>query len=120
MPKTLALFAAKNPHAWYKQFLNTTAIPNAALFGTLTMWGEFLTAITISVSCLYLAVKGDHKLVLLTLSLGLIGGIFLNLNFWLASAWMGPSGDSLNVLMLATELIGVYTILTKLKFFRKL
>src|SRR5215470_14351354 len=39
-PKRVAEFAAGNPIAWYKDFLETTVLPHAALFATLQTIGE--------------------------------------------------------------------------------
>src|SRR5258705_10486214 len=39
-PKRVAEFAAGNPIGWYKDFLEQTGLPNAALFAILQVWGE--------------------------------------------------------------------------------
>src|SRR5712691_2569421 len=44
-PKRVAEFAAGNPIGWYKEFLEQTVLPNAALFATLQVWGEVAVGI---------------------------------------------------------------------------
>src|SRR2546426_12082349 len=39
-PKRVAEFANGNPIEWYKNFLETTVLPNAHLFATLQAYGE--------------------------------------------------------------------------------
>src|SRR5437867_13452236 len=39
-PKRVAEFAAGNPVLWYKDFLETTVLPQAELFATLQTFGE--------------------------------------------------------------------------------
>ena len=39
-PKRVAEFAAGNPVGWYKDFLENTILPNAALFAKLQTYGE--------------------------------------------------------------------------------
>src|SRR5256885_14892550 len=39
-PKRVAEFAAGNPIGWYKDFLETTVMPQSRLFATLQAYGE--------------------------------------------------------------------------------
>lgn len=98
--------AEHNPYSWYKSFLQNTAIPNSIIFAQMVLWGEFLVAAAIIFSSVYL-LKKKNRFACIILILGLSGGFFLNLNFWLAFAWTSPSSDNLNLLMAAIELIGV-------------
>ncbi len=110
---TLTKAADKNPYPWFKQFLVLFAIPNSQIFGFLTLWGEFLTAIAITLGAiLYLSSK-QTKLVNWILLPGLVGGAFLNIIFWLGFGYTSPSTDSLNLLMAAVEIIGIFYILTE-------
>ncbi|KKS65546.1 MAG: hypothetical protein UV33_C0001G0024 [Candidatus Daviesbacteria bacterium GW2011_GWA1_42_6] len=111
--ETLSRFASKNPNAFYRDFLQNTAIPNSQTFGQLVMWGEALVAVAIVIPALYLIFqpKTKCKVTLWLLIVGLIGGAFLNLNFWLASGYTSPSSDGLNLLMLVTQVVGVLCIL---------
>lgn len=100
--------ADKNPHLFFKQFLTTVAIPNSQLFGLLVMWGEFLSAIAITLGAGMLLVNPKaNKSASLILILGLLGGAFLNITFWLGFGYSSPSTDSLNLLMAAIEIIGI-------------
>lgn len=103
--------AQNNPYLWYQEFLKNVAIPNSVLFGQLTLWGEALTAISIIGGALYLLIKNSSsKVAYFLLTGGLIGGLFLNINFWLAFSWTSPANDSLNLLMIMVELIGVVSL----------
>lgn len=106
----LTKVASGNPYSYYKQFLESVAIPNYVVFATLTMYGELLVSAAILVSSFILFANPDKKLFYVTLILGLIGGIFLNINFWLAFSYNSPAADSLNLLMLVIEIIGVTTL----------
>ncbi|MDO8498246.1 MAG: hypothetical protein Q7S44_00425 [bacterium] len=109
---TLTRFADKNPYPWYKDFLQNTAIPNSQVFGFLTFWGEFLVALSLTLGSLYLLLKmGKSGVVKSLLVLGLLGGMFLNMTFWLASGWMSASTDSLNLFMFVVGLISLVYVL---------
>lgn len=97
--------AEHNPYSWYKGFLQNTAIPNSIIFAQMVLWGEFLVAVAILFSSIYLLRK-QNRFVYIILILGLLGGFFLNLNFWMAFAWTSPAADNLNLLMGVIELVG--------------
>lgn len=112
MEGTLTKFASNNPYSFYKQFLNDIAIPNSELFGIVVLVGEALVAAALVIGVLNLLfVKSPKKIVVDSLLLGLLGGLLLNLMFWLASGWMSPSGDGLNLLMLVVEMVGFLYLL---------
>lgn len=110
--ETLGKFAGKNPYPLVKDFLQNTAIPNSQIFGLLTMWGELLSALAITGGVIYLITnpKG-HKTVVSIVALGLLGGMFFNVVFWLAAGWTSPSTDSLNLLMFATQVIALVGVM---------
>ena len=108
---TLGKFASNNPYPWFKNLLQTTAIPNSQMFGMMVMVGELVVAITITVSVLMMLAGKRSGLVHSILLLGLLGGLLLNGTFWLAAGWMSPSTDGLNLLMFSIELIGFFYLL---------
>lgn len=109
--ETLTKFASNNPHAWYKDILKQLAIPNTTVFGNVIMWGELLVSLLILTTTVYFLLKPEgSKAAAMLLMLGLVGGALLNLNFWLAAGWMSPSTDTLNLLMLGIEILGIVTI----------
>lgn len=118
---TLTKFASKNPYPWYTNFLKNVAIPNAMTYAYLTQWGEILSGVSIVGAALYLLTHQGNKenqgdrLAEFLLLCGLVGGAFLNLNFWLAAGWMSPSTDTLNILMMAIEIIGIVTFAIRIK-----
>lgn len=105
----------KNPYPWFKQFLTDVAIPNSMIFGTLTFWGEFLTAVTITVGAfiLLLSPKGNRWATLMLIG-GLAVGAFLNIIFYLGFGYSNPSTESLNLLMAFIEIIGVIVFIRDL------
>lgn len=103
---TLTKFASNNPNTWYKDLLHNVMIPNSQFLGNLIMWGEFATAILITLPSLYLLFNKSTVMEKFLL-IGLLGGLVLNLNFWFASGWTSSSTESLNLLMLTVELIGL-------------
>ena len=114
--KILTTTAQKNPHPWFKAFLLNMAIPNSQVFAALTMYGEFLTALSITFSCLYIIFsKSKKQIAYYLLIVGLVGGMFLNLNFWLGFGYTSPSTDTLNMLMFLVELIGAATLFSSRK-----
>ena len=116
LSSVLVKFASSNPYPFYKNFLQNTAIPNSVMLGNLVMWGEILTSLAITISVIFLLLYSRRsKAAIILLLAGLSGGSFLNLNFWLASAWTGAAADALNVLMMFTQLIGLVTLLLYLK-----
>ena len=110
--KILVKTANNSPYQEYKSFLENIAIPNSYLFGYLVMWGEFLVACSLTFSTLYLLLKNSHpKWIVLALIAGLGGGIFLNINFWLAFSTGNSGTDNLNLLMILIQLIAAYDLL---------
>src|SRR5215471_21109165 len=90
-PKRVAEFAAGNPIGWYKDFLETTVLPHAALFATLQTIGEVAVGLGL--------VFG------LMTRLAAIIGLFLTLNFTLATWWMGVFAQQGFHLLLITSMI---------------
>lgn len=114
--KTLAFFSSKNPYPFVKDFLQNIAIPNSALFGLLTMWGEFLIGLSLIICALFLTFSSKrNRAVILLLIAGSGGGMFLNAVFWLAAGWTSPSTESVNLLMFTVELSGLIYGLNLLK-----
>ncbi len=71
MPAVVTKQAAENPILWYKAFLEQTVLPNAPLFAHLTAWGEVLVGLSLTLGC--------------CAGLGALGGLWLALNYGLAS-----------------------------------
>src|SRR5262245_38963753 len=89
-PKRVAEFAAGNPVGWYKDFLEGTVLPNAKLWATLQGYGE-------------VAVGVGLVLGLLT-GLSALVGLFLALNYGLATQWMSFGQQGFHV-MLTTAMV---------------
>lgn len=112
---TLTKAAEKNPYPWFKQFLNSVAVPNSQIFGFLVQYGELFSALAITVGAI-LSLVNPHpsRWVTLVLAFGLAGGAFLNLTFWLGFGYTSVSTDSLNLLMLVVQVIALVVTLKQL------
>lgn len=112
---TMEKFASKNPYPWYKDFLQNVVQKNSDTFSFLVLWGELLTALSITAGSILLIVGVKDKKAVILLAGGLFGGMFLNAIFWLASGWTSPSSDSLNLLMFLVETVGLLYVLKLLR-----
>ncbi len=90
-PKRVAEFAAGNPVGWYKDFLEQTVLPNAALFATLQVWGEVAVGIGLVLG--------------LVTRLTALVGLYLALNFGLASQWMSFGQQGFHLLLVTSMVI---------------
>jgi thiosulfate dehydrogenase (quinone) large subunit len=90
-PKRVAEFAAGNPVGWYKEFLETTVLPNAPLFATLQAYGE----VAVGLGLVLGLVTGLTALV----------GLFMSLNFGLATQWMSFGQQGFHALLITSMLI---------------
>ena len=90
-PKRIAEFAAGNPVGWYKDFLEGTVLPNSRLFATLQTFGE--------------AAVGLGLILGLLTGLGALVGLFLSLNYGLASQWMSFGQQGFHVLLVTSMIV---------------
>ena len=93
-PKRVAEFAAGNPVGWYKDFLEGTVIPHAKLFAMLQTYGEVCVGIGLVLGLL----TGLSALV----------GLFLSLNYGLASQWMSFGQQGFHALLVTSMLIFLF------------
>jgi thiosulfate dehydrogenase (quinone) large subunit len=85
LPKRLAEFAAENPVLWYQQFLTETAIPHANLFAFLESFGEVGVGLGLTLG-------------LLT-SFSSLVGLFMSINFFVATQWMSFSQQGFHLVL---------------------
>src|SRR5262249_19576464 len=90
-PKRVAEFAAGNPVEWYKDFLEGTVLPNSRAFATLQTFGE--------------AAVGLGLILGLLTGLTALVGLFLCLNYGLASQWMSFGQQGFHVLLVTSMLV---------------
>lgn len=90
-PKRVAEFAAGNPVGWYKEFLEATVLPHAKLFAVLQAYGEVAVGVGL----------------ILGLFTGLVAlvGLFLTLNYGLATQWMTFGQQGFHVLLVTSMVI---------------
>jgi len=77
MPELVARQAAENPLLWYKAFLEHTVLPNGVIYAHMTAWGEVLVGLSLTLGCFA--------------GLGALGGLWLSLNYGLASSHLSPA-----------------------------
>lgn len=103
MPKTLSFFAKDNPYQFYIDFLKNA---DPSLLGNLTRYSELAVGLALAIAALGLILKlGSRKLMLALGALGALGGMLLNLNFYLAASHTSPSTESVNLVMGLVQLI---------------
>jgi thiosulfate dehydrogenase (quinone) large subunit len=90
-PRRVGEFAAANPVLWYKDFLEGVVLPNAKLFASLQAYGE-------------VAVGLGLVLGLLT-GLSALVGLFLALNYGLATQWMTFGQQGFHLLLVTSMVI---------------
>lgn len=90
-PKRVAEFAAGNPVDFYKLFLEQTVLPDARLFATLQAYGEAAVGVGLVLGFL----TGLSALV----------GLFLTLNYGLATQWMSFGQQGFHVLLTTSMVI---------------
>ena len=90
-PKLVGQFAAGNPITWYKEFLENTVLPNAAVFATLQAFGE--------------AAVGFGLVLGFLTGLAALVGLFLSLVFGLANQWMSFGQQGFHLLLVTSMVI---------------
>jgi thiosulfate dehydrogenase [quinone] large subunit len=100
--KTLARFETGNPHDWYVSSLLSSAKSYPTAFGLLVQWGELLAGIgLLAALVLYVFSKqrSSKCFARYVTVAALLGGMFMNLNFYFAAGWTSPSTGGLNALL---------------------
>ena len=90
-PKRIAEFAAGNPVGWYKEFLEGTVLLNSRVFATLQTFAE--------------AAVGLGLILGLLTGLTALVGLFLCLNYGLASQWMSFGQQGFHVLLVTSMIV---------------
>jgi thiosulfate dehydrogenase (quinone) large subunit len=90
-PKRVAEFAAGNPVGWYKDFLEHTVLPHSALFATLQSYGEVAVGLGLVLGLLV----GLTSLV----------GLFLTVNYGLATQWMTSGQQGFHIVLVTCMVI---------------
>jgi thiosulfate dehydrogenase (quinone) large subunit len=85
MPKIVAKQASENPILFYKQFLEGTVLPSSSTFAQLTAWGETVVGIGLTLGLL----TGVASVV----------GLFLVINYGLATQWMSPGQQGFHLVL---------------------
>jgi uncharacterized membrane protein YphA (DoxX/SURF4 family) len=87
MPSRIEEWIASNPPLWYKEFLEQTVLPNSELFAKLTAIGEVLVGIGVTFGILTVLFS--------------VGGLWLVLNYFVASLGQNFNQQGLHVVLMA-------------------
>jgi len=90
-PKRVTEFASGNPVGWYKDFLEGTVLPNTQLFAHLQAYGE--------------ACVGIGLVLGLLTGLSALVGLFLSVNYGLATQWMSFGQQGFHVLLVTSMVV---------------
>ncbi len=102
MPDTLTRFATNNPHSWYTSTILAQAQQFPAVFGHLVQWGELLAGVGLLVAAILSTMRSTadvQRAASLIAVPALLGGAFMNANFFFAAGWMSPSTSGLNMVL---------------------
>jgi uncharacterized membrane protein YphA (DoxX/SURF4 family) len=88
--KRVGEFAEGNPVSWYKDFLESTVVPNSKLFATLQAYGEAAVGLSLILGFL--------------IGLTALVGLFLAVNYGLATQWMSFGQQGFHVLLVTCML----------------
>lgn len=91
MPVILTKQMEGNEILWYKSFVEQTVIPNMALFARLTTWGEVLVGLSLLTG--------------LFAGLGALGGLWLSINYGLASAHTSSASAGFHYLLISVFVV---------------
>lgn len=108
MEKTLSRFEGGNPHEWYVGSVLRVAKNTPEIFGQLVQWGELLAGIGLLVALLVYGFSTRpwcRSVARCMTLLSLVGGAFMNANFYYAAGWTSPSTRGLNVFMFWVQLV---------------
>ncbi len=116
--KSLARFENGNPHEWYVRSMLDVAKTHPLAFGTLVQWGEVLTGIGLLAALVLYAFskqQSSKNLARFIAVAALLGGAFMNLNFYFAAGWTSPSTGGLNALMFWVQVVLLATWVSTLR-----
>src|SRR5213078_3098350 len=94
-PKRVAEFAAGNPVGWYKEFLENTVVTHGKVWAMLQAYGE--------------AAVGVGLVLGLLTGLCALVGLFLAVNYGLATQWMSFGQQGFHVLLITSMVIFLMT-----------
>jgi uncharacterized membrane protein YphA (DoxX/SURF4 family) len=106
--KTLSRFDNGNPHEWYAGSVLRIAKNSPEIFAQLVQWGELLAGIGVVVAILVygLSTRSQWKNTARYVAiLSLLGGAFMNANFYYAAGWTSPSTGGLNIVMFWIQVV---------------
>ena len=90
-PKRIAEFAAGNPVDWYRRFLEDVVLPHASLFATLQAYAEVIVGVALLVG--------------FCVGLSALLGLFLTINYGLATQWMSFGQQGFHLLLITSMVI---------------
>lgn len=106
--KTFGRFENGNPHEWYVGSMLGIAKSHPVTFGMLVQWGEVLAGIGLVAGlALYIfsTQQSSKNIARFIAVAALLGGAFMNANFYYAAGWTSPSTGGLNMLMFWVQIV---------------
>lgn len=106
--KTLGRFENGNPHEWYAGSVLRIAKNSPEIFGQLVQWGELLAGIGLIVSILVYGFGRESQwkdMARYVAIPSLLGGAFMNANFYYAAGWTSASTGGLNMVMFWVQVV---------------
>ncbi|MBP6944652.1 hypothetical protein KBB85_01370 [Patescibacteria group bacterium] len=106
--KSLARFENGNPHEWYVRSVLGVAKSHPTVFSMLVQWGELLAGVGLLAALVLYAFskqQSSKNLARFIAVAALLGGAFMNLNFYFAAGWTSPSTGGLNALMFWVQVV---------------
>ncbi len=92
MPQLVARQMAENPITWYKAFVEQNVLTHPVLYAQLTAWGETLVGLSLTFG--------------IFAGLGALGGLWLSLNYGLATWHVSPASQGFHYMLV----IGMVTL----------
>lgn len=88
MPQIIARQMAENPIGWYRAFVEQAVMTHPVLYAQLTAWGEVLVGLSLTLG----AAAG----------LGALGGLWLSINYGLATWHLAPASQGFHYMLVVT------------------
>lgn len=91
MPGIVGRQMAENPIAWYKGFVEGAVLAHPVLYAQLTAWGEVLVGVSLTLG--------------LCGGLGALGGLWLSVNYGLATWHMSPASQGFHYMLVIAMVV---------------
>jgi thiosulfate dehydrogenase [quinone] large subunit len=91
MPQLIGRQMAENPIGWYRAFVEQNVLANPVLFAQFVAWGEVLVGLSLTLG--------------LFAGLGALGGLWLSLNYGLATWHISPASQGFHYMLVIVMVV---------------